>query len=82
MMLTAASENNRTLAAAPGIGEEHAARLLDIDVAITIEDGNIVARRLATDLSQLLRRTVQSVTLTSQQTSDLRLKSWLAGHHQ
>ena len=67
-MLTAA-ENNRTLAAALGIDEEHAARLLDIDVAITIEDGNIVARQLATDLSQLLRRTVRSVTLTSQQTA-------------
>src|SRR5581483_7386446 len=68
MKLTAAAENSRTLAAALGIDEEHAARLLDIDVAITIEDGNVVARQLATDLSQLLRRTVRSVTLTSQQT--------------
>lgn len=69
MMLTAASENSRTLAAALGIGEEHAARLLDIDVAVTIEEGNIVAHQLATDLFQLLRRTVRSATLTSQQTA-------------
>jgi hypothetical protein len=69
MMLTAAAENSRTLAAALGIGEEHATRLLDIDVAITAKDRNIVTCQLATELSQLLQRTVRSVILTSQQTA-------------
>ena len=65
-MITASYENARTLAAALGISEEHAERLLDVEVAVTVDSCHIVGLRLATDLQQLLRRTVRSVTLTPQ----------------
>lgn len=66
MTMTAAHENARTLAAALGIGEDHAEQMLDVDVVVTASTDDPVTNHLAENICVLLRRTVRSVTRTPQ----------------
>lgn len=66
MMLTAVHENARTLAAALGIGEDHAEHMLAVDVVVTASTDDAATNHLAENICVLLRRTVRSVTRTPQ----------------
>lgn len=58
MKMTAQKENSKTLASALGIDEEAAETLLDASILITFCDIDEIGNRFATELEQLLQRTV------------------------
>src|SRR5439155_5277575 len=66
MMMTASHENEHTLAAALGIGEDQAGQMLDVEVIVTASPHDPVTHCLAENVCQLLSRTVRSVTRTPQ----------------
>lgn len=58
-------ENARALASALGILEiEHAAKLLDVSVLVTVPSGDYAAEELAIDVITLLSRTIDQVACT------------------
>lgn len=64
-------ENAATLAAALGLGLGKAAKLLDFTVVITVNPADIVAAALALDVSELLSRTVQAVSINTTPTAPI-----------
>jgi len=60
-------ENSRSLAEMMGIGEEEAAALLNVSVAVTFADGDRVAKDIATHAATLLSRTLSDVRLNDSQ---------------
>lgn len=55
-------QNAATLAAALGLADAHAARLLDLTVLVTADPTDLTALALASDVVELLARTVREVT--------------------
>lgn len=62
MTTGAQRQNAATLAAALGLAEAHAAQLLDLTVLITADPNDATALALASDVMELLGRTVREVT--------------------
>src|SRR5687767_4076138 len=61
MNLKIVEENARTLAAAIGYSSQEAAELLDVTVALTYRENDLISGKLAGFLMQLLIRTVSNV---------------------
>jgi molybdopterin/thiamine biosynthesis adenylyltransferase len=58
------NENAITLAAALGLSQEQASKLLTLTVLVTTQDGDLIGLQFAQEVSDLLVRTVESVTST------------------
>ncbi len=61
MNALAQRENARMLAAATGIAEDQAAQLLDVDIAVTFDEGDRATADCANHVCAMLRRTIRGV---------------------
>ncbi len=72
------NENAITLAAALGLSHEEASRALNLNVLVTAGDDDLIGRRFAQEVSDLLVRTVEVVSTTSVDQADAEIVIGLA----
>lgn len=70
MNASAKKENRRSLADMLGVGEDEASALLEVTVAITHSEHDLLATQVAKHIHQMLSRTVERVTVNAAGTSN------------